>query len=95
MKYAVTTKTITTARSVLDIEVPESLIGSEVAFDRAVYANVRRGAELPTEDETVITTKTTIIEVVRGDKRIYPQPRKSQAKPKVAKDQIAIEDEVE
>ena len=77
MKYAVTTKTITTSRAVLDIDVPQALTGAEDAIDKAVYATVCGGGTFPLTDETVITTEQKIISVVRGDKRIFPRERKA------------------
>jgi len=76
MKYACTTKTVTTSRSVLDIDVPQALTGAEDAIDKAVYETVRKKGPLPLTDATVITTVETIVEIVRGDKRIFPRERK-------------------
>ena len=89
MQYRVVTKTTTTTESEVDLSVPEVLAASDDVYDRAVHAQAKAGTLVAAGGRN-LNSETTILEVWRGDLRIFPRVKKAKVtiKPLPKKDPL-------
>ena len=75
MKYKVITRTVETKEGELDFPIPSGLTGEDI-YDRTVHDQAKAGTLIASMNST-LDSKSTILEVWRGDLRIFPRVKKA------------------
>jgi len=75
VKYKVITRTVETKEGELDFPIPSGLTGEDI-YDRTVHDQAKAGTLIASMNST-LDSKSTILEVWRGDLRIFPRVKKA------------------
>ena len=81
--YEVRVKTVTERSFNLSVDIPEILSGNLDTIDKVMHERSAKGSiqleELP-EDGKIIEETTKVVEVYRGQKRVFPREQVRKAK---------------